>query len=166
MFSVKDIVIYDLDSTLCDTLHRQHMTPFVDRSYTWEQYSMACAADGVIKGTAARMRLDYPQFEVHVVSGRNECAMELTCQWLQENVGDCVDRVVLRPDGSHMPNAEFKIKHIRTLQNAGRNVVLAYEDWPEVAKLIMARTGVPVLCVNPMYAPVTKDGAPALVPGL
>ncbi len=43
------VVLWDLDSTLANTSHRQHMVPLIkahtEGGPTWEDYSLACTED-------------------------------------------------------------------------------------------------------------------------
>lgn len=146
-------VVYDLDSTVAHTQHRWHLTPKEGNNLTWADYSMACKGDTPLEGTVARMRLDWPQHEVHICSGRSGEALELTKEWLAEHgVRPWYDYLALGEIGDTRSNAQIKIDYIKHLEASGRReVVLVYEDWDIIAREIRAATGVPVLGVNPFY---------------
>ncbi len=147
-------VLWDLDSTLCDTRHRQHMVAQVrEKQATWLEYSMACADDEPIEGAVALVRFLYElgvrQFGV---SGRNASALNVTLDWLNRHQVP-LDDVFLRPDDDYTTNGLFKVRVIEYLRDArGLDVVLFIEDWQEAADTIWAETRVPVLVVKGAYA--------------
>jgi hypothetical protein len=147
-------VMYDLDSTVADTRHRWHLSPMVNPAATWGDYSSACAGDRVLPGTAARMRLDWREHQVHINTGRSAVALVHTETWLNrpDVVRGSWDFLRMRPaDDDDTPNGELKVRYIREVQARGIDVVLAYEDWGPAAEYIYAETGVPVLGINPFY---------------
>ena len=150
------VVVYDMDSTVAHTYWRWHLTPTQNPDSTWDDYAMACSGDTPLPGTVARMRLDWPEHQVHICTGRPEKSRELTQAWLREHVGPYWDHLELRPTGSRMPNGDFKVQYTRQLQAAGLEVVLFYEDWSKVAAQIYSETKVPVLGVNPFYVSTTE----------
>lgn len=155
------VVVWDKDSTLANTLHRQPMIPSIRAGEaTWEEYSLACRDDTPIAGAVALMRMLRPVFTQVVVSGSSECARLAAESWAVKHRVPW-DRLVLRPDGDHTPNAQFKVAVLRAMKEAGLNVCLLVEDWPEVKTLVEEETGVPVLVVNPCYPPEALHASPA-----
>jgi hypothetical protein len=156
MKNAPTVVVYDLDSTVCDTRHRHHLIPDVNPASTWEKYSLACRGDEPIDGTIARMRLDWPYHEVHIVTGRSAVARNATEAWLTAYAGEeshqYWDQLHMRPTGTRTRNGLFKVSYIKDLQGQGKHVALAYEDYKQAAEEITAVTGVPVLGINPFYA--------------
>jgi hypothetical protein len=145
-------VCWDLDSTLADTRHRQHMVPLIKAGKgTWLEYSMACADDEPIEGAVALVRflhdLGVCQFGV---SGRNASAEHATRDWLKRYQVP-LDDVFLRPDGDYTENGLFKIRVLGQLRDRGFDVVLFIDDWQETADIIQAVTPVPVLVVKGVY---------------
>jgi len=152
-------VLWDLDSTLANTAHRQPMIPAIRAKTgpTWEDYSMACVDDTPVDGTVALVRLlsglgqesGNPLYQ-YGVSGRSEAARQLTLDWFAEH-GVPLDGVYLRPAGDRTPNGRYKVGVIRQLRDSGVDVVLFVEDWKETADYIHGKTGVPVLVVQGDY---------------
>lgn len=146
------VILWDKDSTLAHTLHRQHMIEQIKAGQaTWNDYSLACEGDGVIDGTAALMRLlsasGWLQF---IVSGANAEAEPQIRAWaLAHRIP--YDGLILRATGNHQPNPAFKIGQIHALRDCGQEPMLFVEDWPACADQIREATGVPVLVVNPCY---------------
>jgi hypothetical protein len=155
------VVLWDLDSTIANTTHRQHMIPAIKEHAkggpTWEDYSMACVDDTPVEGTVALVRLlDFLSspaipFWQYGVSGRSESARGRTLEWFDKH-GVPLDGLHLRPDGDHTPNGKYKVGVINKLRDSGKDVLLFVEDWKETGEYIREKTGVPVLLVQGDYA--------------
>ncbi len=163
---MRDVVCFDLDSTIADTLHRQWMVEEIKASRnkgpTWEDYSLACSDDKPIEGTIALTQQLKRNWLVFIVTGRSSAARELTEDWLSKHQV-AYDGLLMRPAGDRTPNGQYKIDVINQLRDEGYKPVLFVEDFPEAAEEIRKATGVPVLLVNPGYpddAP-HSNGAPA-----
>jgi hypothetical protein len=162
---------WDLDSTVCDTLHR---APMVERirsgkeAVSWDDYSMLCGDDLPIEGSVALMReWSGPGALVHVaVSGRSVCAEDKTWSWIKQHKVP-LKAVILRPDGDHTPNGAWKSRVILSIQRLGGDVRIFFEDWDKAAEVIRKETGVPVMGVNPFYPPRDdpRNENPVLCPG-
>lgn len=156
-----DIVVFDLDSTIADTTHRQHMTPRKQRErgvegWTWTDYSMLCAEDALIEGMKALINLLRASGnKVFILSGRNDEAGELSRAWLLEhNVH--FDLLRLRPSiYNDRPVPEWKVAQLQRWQSKGYSIKLFIDDWPEVCEAVERECQIPVLCVQP-----PKDGLP------
>jgi hypothetical protein len=144
-------VIWDLDSTLADTYHRQHMVPQIKAGEAaWVDYSLACAGDTPIEAAVELMWALQPRYYQMVVTGRNESARDLTEAWFREHDVP-VDRLIMRADGDHTADGRFKLRVLDQLKADGVWPVLFIEDWPQVADEIREQAGIPVLVVNPCY---------------
>jgi hypothetical protein len=151
----KTAVVYDLDSTVCDTRHRAHLAPGGgDPEATWLGYSSACDGDGLIPGIAERMLLDWQHHRVIILSCRPACREDMTRRWLDANIGPFYDDVILMPEellgGTPDDMAGFKAGQVRGIIAAGTKIVLAYDDAPHCAAAIR-EAGVPVLLTDPGY---------------
>lgn len=151
-------VLWDLDSTIANTMHRQHMVPAIKAKQgpTWEDYSMACVDDTPVEGAVALVRLIAsldPRSALvaqYGVSGRSESARDVTLTWFAEH-GVPLNDLHLRPDGDHTPNGTYKVGVINRLRDSGVDVLLFVEDWKETGEYIREKTGVPVLLVQGDY---------------
>ncbi len=146
-----DAVVCDIDSSLADTRHRHHLSPHRNKESTWEEYSMACDKDTVIRGTALVLKafLDLGH-SVHLVSRRKDVAYDKTRQWLKNNAV-AYNTLKLHSSGDLEDGGEFKVDYIGYLRRIGFNPILVIEDWPAEAHYIESNTGLPVLVVNPCY---------------
>jgi len=165
---VNRVVLWDLDSTLANTAHRQPMIPEIRAKTgpTWEDYSMACTDDTPVEGTVALVRMlasstftdtdgNRHPYRQYGVSGRSEAARGLTLDWFQR-YGVPLDGLYLRPAGDRTPNGKYKAGVIKSLRDSGADVVLFVEDWKETAAYIREKTGVPVLVVQGDYLVETE----------
>lgn len=147
-----DAVLFDLDSTIANTTHRQWMVPLIkaggEGAPTWDDYSMACANDAPIEGTIALMNALAQRYVLFIVTGRSEAAYILTEKWLVENDVPFSD-IFMRPAGDRTPNGKFKVGVINQLRETVWNPILFVDDYPEAAEYIRKHAGIPVLLVNP-----------------
>lgn len=147
---LRTAVGFDIDSTLADTRHRWSLSPMADPASDWGRYCDARMGDTPIAGTVAALRAHYLYHQVHLFSGSEDSSGPVTRRWLDRHRIP-FDALRQRPAGDDRGNAELKIDFIGDLRTAGIEVVLFYEDHPDVAREIGAKTGVPVLVVNPCY---------------
>lgn len=170
MKSASTAVLADLDSTIADTRQRWHLSPMADPALDdpaldWVRYSKACVGDVPLPGTIRALKLHWTEHQIHLVSGSGDESRKERILWLRRHKVP-YDYLRLRPPGDSTPNGELKVRYIEWLRERGIEVLLFYEDWPEAARLIWEKTGVPVLGVNPFYpedeqrfAQGTLDGA-------
>lgn len=151
------VYCWDLDSTVCSTVHRRHMVPAVKAAVAvvgenaWDDYAMACADDTPIAGTVELMHelKNRSTRVIHIaISGRSGLAEQLTYEWLQKHAVP-LDGVLLRAHGDHTPNGKYKTRVLKALKAAGADVRLFFEDWSEAAAEIGRETGIPVVGINP-----------------
>lgn len=150
--------VFDLDSTVADTFHRQWMVeeittkPKFPGQKTWDDYSMECAKDTPMAGTVTLMRLLSAEagLLIFIVTGRSSRAKTITRHWLLQNHIPC-DALLMRPEGDRTPNGEYKVAMIEKMRSLGYEPVIAFEDWAECGDYITKETGVPVVLVNPNY---------------
>ena len=69
MADSKRAVGWDLDSTLCSTMHRRHLVPEIKAGRaTWDDYSDLCVNDEPIAGAVALARMlhaaGHPQYAI------------------------------------------------------------------------------------------------------
>lgn len=144
----KPWVIFDLDGTLCDTRHRQHI---IDQRYDkgrhdWLGYSMACADDGLIEPVAALAKILHRTHLVMLLTGRNVQAVDLTIEWLNDHDVSW-DDLAMRGESDFRHNDVFKKAKVQQLQRL-RRFDLAVEDNPNVVP-VFAELGIPTLLVQP-----------------
>lgn len=144
------VIAWDLDSTICNTEHRRHVSDAVRAEQaTWDDYAMLCSDDEPIEGSVALMCILAKHGYANVaISGRSECALDKTWAWMLRH-GVPLNAVLLRRDGDHRPNGDYKVAVLRELQHQGVDVQLFLEDWGKVAEQVRQETGIPVVGINP-----------------
>lgn len=161
MINAPTAVVYDLDSTIAHTVHRHDLFPTEwsrEARDAWVKYCMACPDDTPIAGTVARMRMDWPHYQVHICTGRMIETEALTKEWLGKyNIP--YDALKMREfeDTEAVKNSDLKINYILHLRAKGTDVELMYEDNPAISAAIHKKTQVPVLGINPFYPPGKED---------
>jgi FMN phosphatase YigB (HAD superfamily) len=147
-------VLFDLDSTLFDVQHREHLAPVgpnradVDM---WIDYSKGCIDDTVVEGVAKAARMFYAAgYLIFIVSGRNiEARDETEAVMRRNNVPFHEIRLHTANDLRH--NGEYKSQYINELKVRGITPELMFEDHISVCEMIEERTGVPCVSVKPRY---------------
>jgi hypothetical protein len=145
-----EVVGWDLDSSVCSTMHRRSLIPEIRAGRkTWHDYSLLCLDDEPIEGAVALMGFMTqmnPRVGHIAISGRSVRALDITKQWASDHRVP-FSRFMLRPDDED--NGKWKVRCIRQLEDEGHTVRLFVEDWAPAARYIREQTGVPVLGVNP-----------------
>jgi len=101
----KDVVIVDLDGTLCNHSHRLHLA----LAGQWKEYHALCVDDKLNEDVAWFLSVLPREIFVIVLSGREETVKEETIQWLvKHNVAQYIDEILLRPEGDYSPDIELK----------------------------------------------------------
>ena len=136
--------LLDLDGTICDTRHRDHMIAANRADTDWCAYSLACAEDRPVPGVVALIsRL--PGLKI-ILTGRHEQARRLTERWLSRE-GVSYDQLLMRPEGDNRENVAFKVAEVRTLRKQGFDIVLAIDDYRPIAEALYADFRIPTVLV-------------------
>src|ERR1035438_8091430 len=144
-----NIVMVDLDGTLCDARHRAHMIQGITTP-DWDDYSLAAYADAPIHGVIKLVKeLHDSGYYIAIASGRAMVAIERTIKWLLLNHVR-YDELILRQSGDFRRNDSIKIEIVEAFRARGDRVVLAIDDMVEVADAMLH---IAVPCVL-----VAKDG--------
>lgn len=166
---MKIAYIIDLDGTLYDNSHRQHLIP-VDRSNTagWVAFNSACAEDGLREDMADLVRsILLSGREVIFLTGRGEAAREPTMQRLLKDFNFIEQpTMIMRPMDSHTSASEFKRDAVERIWFSKRwapYCLIALEDDPSVVE-VMRSMGVTVLQIDSKCCAIQTaevDTAPA-----
>ena len=146
----KPWAIVDLDSTLCDTTHRQGLIvtgPGHGSKTDWKAYSMACKDDDVVESVRVLVNQLGHSLNICLLSGRNACALDLTTAWLNKK-RVLYDYVQLRPDGDLRKNATFKTAFLTEAKASGWEFMIAIDDFPDIVDAFKAFR-LPVLLIQP-----------------
>lgn len=145
--------IIDLDGTLYDNSHRQHLIP-ADRSNTaaWAPFNCACADDVLREDVADLVRsILLSGREAIFLTGRGESAREQTMQRLMRDFNFIEDpRLIMRPMDWHTSAAEYKREAMERISNSKRWAAyrfIAIEDDPSIVE-VMRGMGITVLHID------------------
>ena len=144
------VVVYDLDSTVCDTRHRHEFADKVKAGEaTWEEYSLQCVDDKPYPGAIKLMQITDRLYRNYILTGRDIVAWDHTVKWLKQEKAPWHMMRMRTPEDPY-PSVEYKVKAMLELRDHGADVVLVIEDWPPIVDALEAE-GFTVLCVNPRY---------------
>jgi len=154
MYNSRKVVLYDLDSTLFNVQHREHLAPEGEArklTSSWIAYSQGCVDDTAVEGVATSARMFAAAgYRIHIVSGRNVEALEQTIE-VMDKYRIPFNEIRLHRDEDLRHNGEYKSQYINELKESGFEPVLMFEDHISVCEMIEERTGVPCITVNPRY---------------
>ena len=97
------IVVVDLDGTLCDSAHREHLA----RAKEWDQFHSLLGEDEPHLDVLNMIHLLSTGQTVIALTGRNERHRQATLKWISEhNVP--LDDLLMRPDDNYESDHELK----------------------------------------------------------
>ena len=159
---MKIAYIIDLDGTLYDNSHRQHLIP-ADRNNTagWVPFNAACAKDILRKEVANLVRAVAAEgSDVIFLTARGEDAREPTFNRLHQDFSFAYSSdLIMRQMNDHRSAAEFKSSFISGLKSEFSvyrdHTLVAIEDDPAVVDAMRA-LGVTVLHIDSKCCTVEK----------
>lgn len=155
--------IIDLDGTLYDNSHRQHLIP-EDRSNTtgWVEFNCACADDVLREDMADLVRsILLSGREAIFLTGRGTAAREQTMQRLLKDFNFVMQPdLIMRPMDWHTSAADFKRDAVERIWNSERWAdyhLIALEDDPSIVA-VMRGMGVTVLQIDSKCCALQSSG--------
>lgn len=127
---MKPLYIFDLDGTLADQTHRQHLIP------NWRPYFAACHGDGPIAPVLRTMRLlREAGSECWIWTGRSAEVLIETRKWLARF--DAVPHQLrMRPESDHRSDDALKGEWLAQIERYDRDrLVGVFEDRDRVVKM-------------------------------
>lgn len=161
MATKPNLYIIDLDGTLYDNSHRQHLIPQNrDDTAQWEAFNAACRDDVVRPAVAELVRtlFNCSASKVIFLTGRGESARQQTMRCLWDEFAEYDIRLMMRPMNEHRRAAIWKREEVEKLSylHEGRNI-LCIEDDPEVVAHMRRLPGVTVLAIDSYCAAVISE---------
>lgn len=102
----KDIVVIDLDGTLCNDAHRSHLAS----AGQWDEYHSLCKDDVPHADVVSFLRMCEDE-TILAITGRNERFRQATYDWLgKHQLGAYIDAVLMRGDDDYRPITEVKLR--------------------------------------------------------
>lgn len=120
------IVIFDLDGTLTNNDHRQHLITGPNKD--WDEFTRQCVNDTPQQGIIDMLNAMANQDILPVIlTGRSQVMRQETEKWLDDHNVDCGD-IIMRPFGNRSLDTDLKLMWLRELRDAGNEIVFAVED--------------------------------------
>lgn len=147
---MKEIVTFDLDSTLADTQHRQHMINRDGGATDWAAYAQECYKDKPVVSVVLMLHALSERYDIWIVSARDGSARERTQHWLA-SYGIHPKGMIL-DDGTieHTPShGHYKLAAVELIEEmTGQKVAMHVDDWAQVAWTFQ-QAGRYCLCLTP-----------------
>lgn len=134
---MKNVIVFDLDGTLRDSAHRQHLVPKenLDRTESWAEFNLACGGDAPIRDNIALMDTLSYHFHIVVLTSCSAIAQALTLHWLRLSAECSEDiQLLMRPVDDHRTDVEFKEAKLREI--GLDRILCCYDDNPRVVRHI------------------------------
>lgn len=96
----KTNIIIDLDGTISFDDHRRHLIP----TEGWDAYFNACGGDTPNHSVIALMGLYFPNFQIHILTGRAEMTRRATVMWLGEHKVQ-YDNLLMRSNDDYLSSS-------------------------------------------------------------
>lgn len=126
----RPIVIVDIDGTLCDGSHRQHLV--VGDKKNWTAYFELCGSDTPIEFVIRWVAALKTEHTICLVSGRPDTYQRETLAWLwRHNVE--FDHIFMRSGGDKRPDTDVKLDILKLLPK--EQIAFAIDDRPRVIKM-------------------------------
>lgn len=135
---VRNYLIVDLDGTLCNSSHRQHLA----QARQWDEFHSLIHLDTVCEEVATVI-LALQKYNRNLitlaVTGRNESNRVATAKWLlNHRLGALFDEVLMRPDFDGTPDHDLKPKMLEeyfgSKDKVLENVLIVLEDRTKVVE--------------------------------
>ncbi len=130
----KPIVIFDIDGTLADNSHRQHLV--TNGKMLWGKFFEEMGNDTPVQPlvTLCNVLFQSGQYEIRLFTGRPEKYRKITEQWLAWNgIPDLP--VTMRADGDTRPDSGVKQDMLNGLMEKGRNISFVIDDRQSVVDM-------------------------------
>lgn len=127
----RDIVVFDLDGTLADISHRQHMVQGKRRN--WPEFFAACVDDAPHEAVIIILRALYPRFKIYLVSGRSDEVRNETVDWLKFNHVPWHE-LIMRRRGDHTPDNILKLSWVNEGRIPKDRILCVFDDRDKVVK--------------------------------
>ena len=132
----KHIVVFDLDGTLANGKHRNHLVPKPDvahETYAWDEHNLESINDLPIQDTIDVCNVFEETHTIVILTGRCDVAKEITMTWLRK-YGVEYDRLIMRGRDDHRADTVYKEEELLLL--GLDNILCCYDDLEHVADMM------------------------------
>ena len=141
------IVVFDLDGTLSNGKHRNHLVPKPEdahSTYAWDEHNLEAIHDTPIQDTINICNSLDISYDIVILTGRCDMARGITEEWLEEN-NVFYEKLIMRGREDHRPDTIYKEEELLLL--GLDNIVCCFDDLEHVAEMIRG-LGVTCYLVN------------------
>lgn len=135
------MIIFDLDGTLTDCSHRQHLVHNLTRGVKpqWDEFFARCVDDKPVRPIIDIFRalvLEHKKI-LRIWSGRSSEVRQQTHDWLDRHVGVWNWNLMLRmrPEGNHTPDEQLKEQWLNIELGLGANIEMVFDDRDKVVAM-------------------------------
>lgn len=129
--------VFDLDGTIADNAHRQHLVQREKGKKDWDGFHKACVDDIPMSHLIKLMHLlKAAGHMLYIVSGRNGHVIKETQAWLKKhNVP--YDALYMRPALDHRDDRDIKLEMLRAIESDNPNdeVEIIFDDRQKVVDM-------------------------------
>lgn len=144
-WSEKPIAIFDIDGTLADGSHREHLVSGKDGAKKdWKAYFDLCGRDEPIGIVVDMLHALFFTHTVVIVSGRPDTYYRQTHQWFFEH-GISFDAIFMRAGSDKRPDTEVKQDILNLMPK--EQIAVVFDDRPSVVRMWRAN-GIRVIPVR------------------
>ncbi len=129
---MRDVLVFDLDGTIADIEHRQHLV--CGRKKKWRAFFAACIDDKPHEAVIVILRTLYPLFHIYIVSGRSDEVRAQTEGWLALNQVP-YHHLIMRPEGDYTPDHVLKIGWVNEGRIPKERILCVFDDRNKVVKM-------------------------------
>lgn len=142
--------IFDIDGTLADTKHRQHLIDGTVTPKNWPEFFELCYRDPPIPHMLELVEIIAEDRDVLFVTGRTEDVRQKTLAWLRSYLGGWVfdEDLYMRPSGDHRADTVVKSELMDRIIADGWTPKMVFEDRTSVVTMWRER-GIPCCQVAP-----------------
>jgi tRNA uridine 5-carbamoylmethylation protein Kti12 len=132
----RPIVIVDIDGTLADGSHRQHLVEGEKKD--WKSYFELCGDDEPVEAVFRKAMELSKDHMICVVSGRPDTYWLDTCLWFQraaavDGLNLPIDHIFMRAGGDKRPDTDVKADFLKYMPK--EKIALVLDDRPSVCRM-------------------------------
>jgi len=125
------IVIFDLDGTLSDCMHRRHFVS--DGAHDWDNFYEACDQDKPIWSIINLLNLLRGfGYKIYIFSGRSDKVREKTEKWLADH-SVVFDFLKMRSDGDYTADDKLKESWLKDIDK--KEIYMVFDDRTRVVEM-------------------------------
>jgi hypothetical protein len=148
---MKRAYIFDIDGTLMDTTHRQHLIDGTTIPKDWPAFYAACDQDPPIPHMVGLLHAISAENDVLFITGRTEDVREKTLESFRKHIGKWAAKgedLYMRPSGDYRADTIVKSELMDQIIAAGWTPIMVFEDRASVVQMWRDR-GIPCAQVAP-----------------